>query len=86
MRDKMLKHHFKQGILKEFHSALIMSKCQTNAEWVHIIEQLQRLESDMEEQHDAPAMKSPETVHFTMTGSKPVKPPALDCSEHEQEQ
>jgi hypothetical protein len=43
MREKMLKHHFEQGIPREFHSALIAAKCQSNADRVHIIEQLQRL-------------------------------------------
>jgi hypothetical protein len=73
MREKMLKHHFEQGIPKEFHSALIAAKCQTNADRVHIIEQLQHLESDTEDQPEATGKNSPETVRFIKyTGGKPT--------------
>jgi hypothetical protein len=71
MREKMLKHHFEQGVPREFLSALIAAKCQSNADRIHIIEQLQRLETDLQETPDVPAKQVTETACFTKSGWKP---------------
>ena len=86
MREKMLKHHFEQGIPREFLSALIAAKCQSNADRVHIIEQLQRLESDLEEPSDAPAKKATESACFTKSAWKPSSAPKPEPAPAPQEE
>jgi hypothetical protein len=75
MREKMLKHHFEQGVPREFLSALIAAKCQSNADRIHIIEQLQRLESDLQETSEVPAKQVTESACFIKSAWKPNNTP-----------